>query len=91
MYFTHVIYISHAVEKFLASNIHIFCCLDIVGVIITFLHSLYKSSSFLEDWCIFYRCGPRTLLDPETQQACHAEFDLKQSCLRVGDECVYER
>jgi hypothetical protein len=30
-------------------------------------------------------------LDPETQQACHAEFDLKQSCFRVGDECVYER
>ncbi|KAJ9597429.1 hypothetical protein L9F63_011723, partial [Diploptera punctata] len=36
-------------------------------------------------------CGPRTLLDPETQQACHAEFDLKQSSFRIGDECVYER
>ncbi|XP_069685618.1 protein unc-79 homolog isoform X4 [Periplaneta americana] len=35
--------------------------------------------------------GPRTLLDPETQQACHAEFDLKQSSFRIGDECVYER
>ncbi|XP_021924860.1 protein unc-79 homolog isoform X4 [Zootermopsis nevadensis] len=36
-------------------------------------------------------CGPRTLLDPETQQACHAEFDLRQSSFRIGDECVYER
>lgn len=31
------------------------------------------------------------MLDPETQQACHAEFDLRQSSFRIGDECVYER
>ncbi|XP_049954031.1 protein unc-79 homolog [Schistocerca serialis cubense] len=37
-------------------------------------------------------CRPQTsVLDPLTQQACHAEFHLKQSSFRTGDECVYER
>jgi hypothetical protein len=90
MYFTHVLCTSDALDKFLTLNIHIFCCMDVVSVITTFLHLFYMSSSFLK-FGVFYRCGPRTVLDPETQQACHAEFDLKQSCFRVGDKCVYER
>nr|CAD7255823.1 unnamed protein product [Timema shepardi] len=38
-------------------------------------------------------CGPQhqPLLDPATRQACHAEFELKQSSLRVGEECIYQR
>ncbi|XP_063244249.1 protein unc-79 homolog [Bacillus rossius redtenbacheri] len=38
-------------------------------------------------------CGPQhqPLLDPATQQACHAEFDLKQSSLRVGEDCISQR
>uniref|UniRef100_A0A1B6C403 Protein unc-79 homolog n=1 Tax=Clastoptera arizonana TaxID=38151 RepID=A0A1B6C403_9HEMI len=31
------------------------------------------------------------MLDPATQQACHASFELKQSSLRIGDDCVYDR
>ncbi|KAF6204812.1 hypothetical protein GE061_018974 [Apolygus lucorum] len=30
-------------------------------------------------------------MDPSTQQACHANFDLRQSDYRVGDDCIYER
>lgn len=60
-----------------------------------FLYDTYCSSvycvSLLLNFYVLYRCGPRPLLDPETQQACHAEFDLKQSSFRIGDECVYER
>jgi len=52
MYFAHVIFISHTLAKYMASNIHIFCCIDIVCVIKTFLHLRSKSSSFLEGWCI---------------------------------------
>ncbi|KAG8333731.1 Protein unc-79, variant 2 [Homalodisca vitripennis] len=39
-------------------------------------------------WCAAQQ---QSLLNPATQQACHAAFDLKQSSFRVGDECVYER
>ncbi|XP_048512569.1 protein unc-79 homolog isoform X11 [Athalia rosae] len=37
--------------------------------------------------------GPQTQanLDPLTQQAYHADFNLKQSLFRIGDDCVYDR
>ncbi|XP_043278465.1 protein unc-79 homolog isoform X2 [Venturia canescens] len=37
--------------------------------------------------------GPQTQpnLDPVAQQACHADFNLKQSLFRTGDDCIYER
>lgn len=40
-------------------------------------------------WC----GGPQqqSILDPGTQHACHAAFDLKQSSFRVGDDCVLDR
>ncbi|XP_052119474.1 protein unc-79 homolog isoform X4 [Frankliniella occidentalis] len=30
-------------------------------------------------------------LEPVVQQACHANFNLKQSSLRIGEDCVYDR
>lgn len=30
-------------------------------------------------------------LDPAAQQACHADFTLKQSVFRIGDDCIYDR
>ncbi|XP_034177759.2 UNC-79 domain-containing protein [Osmia lignaria lignaria] len=29
--------------------------------------------------------------DVASQQACHADFSLKQSLFRIGDDCIYER
>jgi len=52
MYFAPVIFVSHTLDKFMASNIHIVCCIDIACVIITFLRLLSKSSPLLEVWCI---------------------------------------
>lgn len=38
------------------------------------------------------RCGSQQpLLDPATQQACHAAFNLRQSSFRIGDDCVLQR
>lgn len=40
-----------------------------------------------------FRGGPQLQpeLEPIVQQACHANFDLKQSALRIGEDCVYDR
>nr|XP_012153958.1 PREDICTED: protein unc-79 homolog [Megachile rotundata] len=37
--------------------------------------------------------GPQLQLnfDAASQQACHADFSLKQSLFRIGDDCIYER
>lgn len=39
------------------------------------------------------RSGPQfqPSLDVASQQACHADFNLKQSLFRIGDDCIYER
>ena len=39
-----------------------------------------------------FRCGnQQPLLDPATQQACHAALNLRQSSFRIGDDCVLQR
>ncbi|XP_074099660.1 UNC-79 domain-containing protein isoform X1 [Cotesia typhae] len=32
-----------------------------------------------------------TNMDPAALQACHADFNLRQSSFRIGDECIYDR
>ncbi|XP_063983209.1 protein unc-79 homolog isoform X2 [Diachasmimorpha longicaudata] len=34
---------------------------------------------------------PHGTMDSSAQQACHADFNLKQSTFRVGDDCIYDR
>ncbi|KAG8333730.1 Protein unc-79 [Homalodisca vitripennis] len=51
-------------------------------------YSLSDMTRRPNSWCAAQQ---QSLLNPATQQACHAAFDLKQSSFRVGDECVYER
>ncbi|XP_068085270.1 protein unc-79 homolog [Anabrus simplex] len=59
-----------------------------VGVFSMGAHSISEHPRHPGSWC-----GPQTqpILDAATQQACHAEFDLKQSSFRIGDDCIYER
>lgn len=40
-----------------------------------------------------HRSGPQLQpnFDIASQQAYHADFNLKQSLFRIGDDCIYER
>lgn len=51
-------------------------------------HHVIGHTKRMDSWC-----APQAheTLDPAAQQACHADFGLKQSLLRVGDECIYDR
>ncbi|XP_054270817.1 protein unc-79 homolog isoform X2 [Macrosteles quadrilineatus] len=51
-------------------------------------YNVSDSSRRPTSWC---GAQQQSLLNPATQQACHAAFELKQSSFRVGEDCVYER
>ncbi|XP_011310336.1 protein unc-79 homolog isoform X3 [Fopius arisanus] len=51
-------------------------------------HHVIGSTRRMDSWA-----GPNTQgnMDATAQQACHADFNLKQSTFRVGDDCIYDR
>ncbi|KAK0097709.1 hypothetical protein PV326_014335 [Microctonus aethiopoides] len=52
-------------------------------------HHVIGHTRRMDSWIATPESQPN--LDSSAQQACHADFNLKQSQIRIGDECIHDR